>query len=86
VLRSIDAARSLLEAFFPIGDLPTIDTIQRRTVQVGARLECEAIVTPTPLPPPADAETIALSIDSGHLRGAQLSGADLRGVRCASQQ
>jgi len=45
-----------------------IDTIQRRTLQVGARLECAAIATPTPLPPPADADTIALSIDSGHVR------------------
>ena len=61
-------ARALLETFFPLGDLPTIDTIQRRTLQVGARLECAAIVTPTPLPPPTDAETIALSIDSGHVR------------------
>ena len=61
-------ARTLLGTFFPVGDLPTIDTIQRRTLQVGAQLEREAIVTPTPLPPPTDAETIALSIDSGHVR------------------
>jgi len=40
-------ARALLETFFPVGDLPTIDTIQRRTLQIGARLECAAIVTPT---------------------------------------
>ena len=61
-------ARDLLETFFPVGDLPTIDTIQRRTLQVGARLECEAVATPTLLPPPTDAETIALSINSGHVR------------------
>jgi len=61
-------ARTLLGTFFPVGDLPAVDTIQRRTLQVGARLECEAIVTPTPLPPAADAETIALTIDSGHVR------------------
>ncbi len=61
-------ARALLEAFFPVDDLPTIDTIQRRTLQVGARLECEAVATPTLLPPPTDAETIALSINSGHVR------------------
>jgi hypothetical protein len=41
----------LLGTFFPVGDLPTIDSIQRRTLQVGARLECEAAVTPTPLLP-----------------------------------
>jgi len=57
-------ARAVLETFFPVGDLPTVDTIRRRTMQVGARLECEAVVTPTPLPP----ETIAPSIDSGHVR------------------
>jgi hypothetical protein len=62
------SARTLLGTFSPVGDLPTIDSIQRRTLQVGARLECEAVVTPTPLLPPADAETIALSIDSGHVR------------------
>ena len=62
------SARSLLGTFFPVGDLPTIDSIQRRTLQVGARLECEAVVPPTPLLPPADAETIALSIDFGHVR------------------
>jgi hypothetical protein len=61
-------ARTLLGTCFPVGDLPTIDTIQRRTVQVGARLECEAVATPTPLLPPANAETIELSIDSGHVR------------------
>jgi hypothetical protein len=61
-------ARTLLGTFFPVGDLPTIDSIQRRTLQVGARLECEAVVTPTPPLPPADAETIALSIDAGHVR------------------
>jgi hypothetical protein len=61
-------ARALLGTFFPVGDLPTIDTIQRRTLQVGARLACEAVATPTLLPPPTNAETMALSIDSGHVR------------------
>ena len=61
-------ARALLGTFFPVGDLPTIDTIQRRTLRVGARLECEAVATPTLLPPPTNAKTIALSIDSGHVR------------------
>ena len=67
-LLSYRSARTLLGTFFPVGDLSTIDSIQRRTLQVDARLECEAVVTPTPLLPPADAETIALSIDSGHVR------------------
>ena len=39
-------ARALLETFFPLGDLPTIDTIQRRTLRVGARLKCAATWDP----------------------------------------
>jgi hypothetical protein len=54
----------LLEDFFPIGDAPTIETIRQRTLQVGARLEREAVAPPRA----AAAETIALSIDSGHVR------------------
>ena len=41
---------------------------QRRTVQVGGRLECEAIATSRALQPLVEAETIAFSIDSGHVR------------------
>ena len=59
-------ARALLDDFFPVGNLPTIDTMQRRTLQVGARLERAAIVAPASAPP-AEAQTIALSIDSGHV-------------------
>jgi hypothetical protein len=60
-------ARALLEDFFSIGDPPAIDTIQQRTLQVGARLEREAIAAPRSVPA-AEAETITLSIDSGHVR------------------
>ena len=77
-------ARALLEDFFPVGDPPTIETIRQRTLQVGARLEREALAPPRAAP--AAAETIALSIASGHVRGAQLPGADLRGLRHPSQQ
>jgi hypothetical protein len=59
-------ARALLEDFFPVGDPPTRETIRQRTLQVGARLEREAVAPPTS--PPATVETIALSIDSGHVR------------------
>ena len=77
-------ACALLETFFPVGDLPTIDTIQRRTLQVGARLEREAIVAPARASSPAEAETIGLFIASGHVR-AQLSGENLRDVRRAGR-
>ena len=47
-------ARTLLGTFFPVGDLPTIDSIQRWTLQVGARLECEAVVLPMTRGPAMD--------------------------------
>ena len=59
-------ARALLEDFFPIGDPPTIETLRQRTLQVGARLERDAVAPPRAAP--AAAETIALAIDSGHVR------------------
>ena len=60
-------ACALLEDFFPVGNPPAVDTVQQRTLQVGARLEREAIAVPTS-EPTAEAETIALSINSGHVR------------------
>ncbi len=60
-------ARAVLVDFFPIGDAPAIDTIHQRTLQVGARLEHEAIAVPPPIPTSA-AVAIELSIDSGHVR------------------
>jgi hypothetical protein len=60
-------AHDLLEDFFPIGDPPTIETIRQRTLQLGARLEREAVASPMSAPA-LEAETIALSIDSGHVR------------------
>jgi hypothetical protein len=59
-------ARAVLEDFFPIGDGPTIETVRQRTLQIGARLEREAVTSPTSVS--TTAETIALSIDSGHVR------------------
>jgi hypothetical protein len=60
-------ARAVLEDFFPIGDGPTIETVRQRTLQVGARLEGAAVAAPESAPA-AEAETITLSIDSGHVR------------------
>jgi hypothetical protein len=53
-------ARALLEDFFPIAEPPAIDTIQQRTLRVGARLEREAIVAPRSAPA-EDADSITLS-------------------------
>jgi hypothetical protein len=59
--------RSLLEEFFPLGHAPEVETIRQRTLHVGARLEKEAVRLPTSTPP-ADARSIALAIDGGHVK------------------
>ena len=60
-------ARSLLDEFFPLGDTPEVETIRQRTLHVGARLEREAATLPTSAPP-AEARSIALAIDGGHVK------------------
>jgi hypothetical protein len=60
-------ARSLLEAFFPLSHAPEVETIRQRTLHVGARLEREAVRQPT-FAPPAEARSIALAIDGGHVK------------------
>jgi hypothetical protein len=41
-------ALALLEAFFPLGDAPAVETTRQRTLQVGARLERAALAPPQP--------------------------------------
>jgi len=60
-------ARSLLAEFFPLGDVPEVETVRQRTLQVGARLEREAVAPPTSAPP-TEAQSIALAIDGGHVK------------------
>jgi hypothetical protein len=60
-------ARSLLEEFFPLGDAPEVETIRQRTLHVGARLVREA-VAPATSAPRAEAQSIALAIDGGHVK------------------
>jgi hypothetical protein len=60
-------ARSLLEEIFPLGEPPTVETIRRRTLRVGARLECQAAAPPRSTPT-VEAKAITLSIDGGHVR------------------
>jgi hypothetical protein len=60
-------ARSLLGEFFPLGDAPEVETIRQRTLHVGARLEREAVALPTSAAP-AEARSIALAIDGGHVK------------------
>src|SRR3954447_17535608 len=61
-------ALALLEAFFPLGEAPAVETTRQRTLQVGARLE-RAALAPSQLPAVApEASSIALAIDGGHVR------------------
>ena len=60
-------ARTFLEDLFPLGEPLTVETIRRRTLRVGARLECQAAAPPRSTPT-AEAKAITLSIDSGHVR------------------
>ena len=59
-------ARSALDDAFPLGAVPVIETIRQRTLQVGARLECQALA-PSRSAPPTAATAITLSIDGGHV-------------------
>jgi hypothetical protein len=61
-------ARSLLEVFFPLSHTPEVETIRQRTLHVGSRLEREAARLPTCARPPAEAQSIALAIDGGHVK------------------
>src|SRR3954468_10318723 len=61
-------ALALLEEFFPLGDVPAVETTRQRTLQVGARLE-RAALAPSQLPATApEASSIAIAIDGGHVR------------------
>lgn len=62
-------ARTLLAEFLPLDDIPSVETARQRTIRVGARLEKAAVsAAKTADASPMEAETIALSIDGGHVR------------------
>jgi len=58
-------AHRLLEKSFPLGEPPTLETIRRRTLRFGGRLECEAAAPRSKL---AEAKANTLVIDSGRVR------------------
>jgi hypothetical protein len=60
-------AITLLDGLFPLGAPPMVETIRQRTLRVGARLELQA-AAPSRSVPPAEAKSITLSIDAGHVR------------------
>jgi len=62
-------ARTLLSEFLPLDDIPSVETARQRTIRVGARLEKEAVTSAKVAEPTSvGTESIALSIDGGHVR------------------
>ena len=60
-------ARTLLAELLPLDTAPDVETVRRRTLQVGARLERAALVPPDE-GSPAPAQAITLAIDAGHVK------------------
>ena len=60
-------ARALLAELLPLNTTPDVETVRRRTLQVGARLERAALVPPDE-GAPAPAKAITLAIDAGHVK------------------
>ncbi len=60
-------ARALLAELLPLDMAPDVETVHRRTLQVGARLERAALVPPDE-GAPAPAKAITLAIDAGHVK------------------
>ena len=58
-------ARTLLAELLPLDTAPEVETIRRRTLWVGARLERAALVPPDEV---ARTTAITLAIDGGHVR------------------
>ena len=62
-------ARTMLAEFLPLDDIPSVETARQRTLRVGARLEKAAVsAAKAAEPSPVETESIALSIDGGHVR------------------
>ena len=53
--------------FLPLGHTPAIETARRRTLQVGAKLERQ-ILAAKPLMTRPLAQSIAVSVDGGHVK------------------
>ena len=62
-------ARTLLSEFLPLDDISSVETTRQRTIRVGARLEKEAATSAKVAEPTSvETESIAVSIDGGHVR------------------
>jgi hypothetical protein len=59
-------AVTLMAEFLPLGEAAGVETMRRRTLKVGARLEHAALRSKPPAPPAAGA--VSLSVDGGHVK------------------
>jgi len=66
-LAAYGRAAALMAEFLPLGHTPAVETARRRTLQVGARLEQQSLAA-EPLARPPSAQSIAVSLDGGHVK------------------
>jgi hypothetical protein len=66
-LAAYGRAAALMAEFLPLSRAPVVETARQWTLQVGARLE-QQILTAKPLSSPTSARSIAVSLDSGHVK------------------
>jgi hypothetical protein len=60
-------AAALMAEFLPLDKAPAIETTRRRTIRVGARLEQQVLMA-KPLASPPSVQSIAVSLDGGHVK------------------
>jgi hypothetical protein len=66
-LAAYGRAAGLMAEFLPLDRAPAIETVRRRTLRVGARLEQQVLMA-KPLASPPSVQSIAVSLDGGHVK------------------
>ena len=66
-LAAYGRAVALMAEFLPLGHTPAIETARHRTLQVGAKLERQILAAKSLMTPPS-AQSIAVSVDGGHVK------------------
>ena len=66
-LAAYGRAAALMAEFLPLDKAPAVETTRRRALRVGARLEQQTL-TAEPLASPPSVQSIAVSLDGGHVK------------------
>jgi hypothetical protein len=66
-LAAYGRAAALMAEFPPLDNAPAVETTRRRTLRVGSRLEQQTL-TAEPLASPPSVQSIAVSLDGGHVK------------------